>query len=123
MIIEKEIESHTVDDGIGAYLDAKFRSIAAIEKYPRFFNNPKHLEKVDKVKSIVENFFRIKKGVYVNQRGNGGKPMTAIKVADPIFPNSLSHYEKQRLYYKPLEEMGVEVVYAKGTNSWIYRVR
>jgi hypothetical protein len=49
--------------------------------------------------------------------------MTVIKVAEPKFPNTLPTKTKERVYKEPLERLGVETVFAKGTNSYLYRIK
>lgn len=123
MLNVKVIESKEADDNVGAYIDSRIRSFNAIEAHPDFFNDKDHKAKVDEVAKIVKSFFRVHNGVYVSQRGNRGKPFTAVKVSRPQFPNKMTVAEKNLCYYKPLARLGVEVVFASGTNSWIYRVR
>lgn len=117
-----EIETTETTDPVYASINAKFRNIEAIDEYKGFFMDPEHIDKVDRVKEIVDSFFKVKKAIYINQRPNGGKPMTVIKVEDPIFPNSMKRADRERLYYKPLEDLGVKLVYAKGTKSWLHRI-
>ena len=123
MLIVKTIESKEADDNVGAYIDARIRSKDAVTKYSEFFLNRDHKAKVDEVSSIIKNFFKVHNGIYVTQRSNRGNPFTAIKVNRPVFPNGMPNSLKTTTYYKPLEDLGVEVIYAAGTNSWIYRVR
>jgi hypothetical protein len=122
MISEKNIETTEAEDKKFAVLDSIRRELEAREKYAEFFENPDHIAKVEAVKLIVKKFFRINNGMYVNSRPNRGKPVTVVKIASPVFPNGLSKADKENSYYAPLAEMGVDIRYAKGTNSWLYRV-
>lgn len=121
--METEIESHPTANRLFAVLDCKQREQDALDRYGEFFEDPAHVAKIEAVKSIVDRFFRIKKGLYVNHRPNRGHPMTVIKVDDPVFPNTIRQADRQTMYYKPLKDLGVEIVYSKGTNSWLYRIR
>lgn len=90
-----------------------------------FFNDPDHIDRVEKTKSIVKGFFNDAK-VYVNQRGLGSRsksPFTVVKVEKPLFPNRLTQQEKQDRFYKPLNDLNVEIVFAKGSDSYLFRIR
>lgn len=123
MIEVKEINSVIPEDGVAAYIDAKVRSNFAARDNPDFFLDPDHIAKVNEVKAIVDRFFRIKKNIYVNHRANRGNPFTTVKVDNPQFPNSLTQSAKNVTYYKPLEKLGVEIVFSKSTNSYLYHVK
>lgn len=123
MLIINTIESKESEDGVHAYIDSRLRSRDAIDAKPEFFLDKNHLAKVYEVSAIMKNFFKVHNGMYISQRLNRGKPFTAVKMNNPIFPNGMSTAEKTRLFYKPLEMLGVEVVFAAGTNSWICRVK
>ena len=105
-----------------AVVDAKVRSQQAAERNPAFFNSRQHQAKIAAVCDIVEGFFKIKKGVYVNHRENRGKPFTTVKVDNPAFPN-VSRAKKQSSYLDPLRALGVEIVFSARTNSYIFHVR
>lgn len=123
MLQEETIEKSST--GYWGRTDCEDRSEMALEKFPLFFNDSAHISKVEQVLRIVENFFRIKKGVYINRRigTNKSGPFTAIKVDNPVFPNAMKQIEKNKLFYDPLDALGVTAVYNKGTNSYIFHVR
>ena len=105
-----------------ATLDANIRSQEAEELHPAFFNDPAHIDRVEQVKQIVKNFFT-GSTVYVNKRGLGNRrPFTVIKVERPTFPNYLSKKDKDNRFYKPLAAINVRPMFAKGTDSYLFRV-
>ena len=106
---------------LGAAVDAEQRSKAAYKAHMSFFNSPTHAAKIEEVLDIVDSFFEVKNAVYVNHREGKGKPFTTIKVDRPKFPA----YSSKRIdeeYRNPLKELGVEIVFSKGTNSYLYRI-
>jgi hypothetical protein len=106
-----------------AKADSKQRSAEAKELYPHLFENPVHIERIDSVVSILENFFKMNKGIYINHRANAGKKsFTTVKIASPIFPNNLNKEQKEKLYYEPLKKLGVEVKRNDVTNSLLFRI-
>ena len=106
-----------------AALDAVSRSREAYEQHQDFFDDPDHEDRVAKTKAIVKSFFNNGK-VYVNRRGLGRtKPFTVVKMEQPLFPNQLSKQEKEDRFYKPLKDLGVEIVFAKGSNSYLFRIK
>lgn len=105
-----------------AVKDALLKSADAIRENPKFFNDPQHQDRVAQVQAIVENFFPVCKGVYVNQRANRGNPFTVVKVDSPAWPR-MSARQTEAVYRKPLRDLGVEIVFSARTNSYIYRVR
>lgn len=122
MIQEETIEKAST--GFWGRNDCEDRSQMAIEKFPNFFNDSDHISRTEQVLGIVTDFFKIKKGVYVNQRVGTKKsgPFTAIKIDDPVFPNSMKKSEKDDAFYTPLENLGVKIVYNKGTNSYLFHI-
>jgi len=85
------------------------------------FQRAEHLIKLEKVQDIVKSFFKVYKGLYVNHRVNKGKSFSVIKVDIRRFP-VLSYSVKTATYYNPLKDLGVEVVFSKRTNSYLYRI-
>lgn len=106
-------------------VDCEDRCQMAIERFPLFFGDPAHEAKVEQVLSIVKNFFKVSKGLYVNRRVGTSKsgPFTAVKIDNPVFPNSLKNKEKIDLYYEPLKQLGVKIVFNRASNSYLYHVR
>jgi hypothetical protein len=104
-----------------AAIDAKERSNAALEEHRDFFESPAHQEKIRQVCVIVEGFFRDYRQIYVTHRDNRGRPFTSVKVEGPLWP-SVSTQVKQQLYLDPLHRLGVEIIWSKSTNSYLYRI-
>jgi len=115
------VTSRRASNAMGAAIDAQNRVANALANVPEL-SDLDHLEKVDMVYEIVENFFPIHKEMYTTPRENGKKPFTSVKIESPRFPATMSYAEKQRTYYQPLADLGVEPKYYKNTNSWQYRV-
>ncbi len=116
----KTIRSHKASSPSGAVIDALQRSAKALDNMPDAFTH-EHLAVVDEVRAIVDSFFRVKNGIYVNHRVNRGKPFSVVKVDRPMFPR-VSHATKQKTWREPLEALGVEIVFSKGTNSYLFRI-
>lgn len=123
--VDKELETNVVVGFSGARkaaIDAQMRSKRAEEIHEDFFADPNHWHRVEQTKNIVKKFFKC--SVYVNQRGLGRtKPFTVVKVERPLFPNHLTKAQKDAMLYDPLKAIGVEVVFAKGSNSYLFRVK
>lgn len=103
--------------------DVAERSIRAHNRYPTFFNSPEHIKRVARVHAIVDEFFKTRRAVYENDREGRHGPFTVIKVERPVFPNHLPKAERDRLFHDPLRELGVEVKFSTGTNSWLFHVK
>lgn len=104
-----------------AAIDAQERNRIALANN-KFFGTKQHQSKVDAVQGIVDGFFKAHGGVYVNHRENRGKPFTTVKVTKPQFP-AVSQKRKQSEYLDPLRALGVEIVFSKQTNSYLFHVR
>ena len=120
---EKTITGNRAINAKFAAFDAKDKSVKALDKHMDFFSRPEHIATVEAVSKIVQDFFKIKKGFYVTPRGGKNSPMTVVKVEDPVFPNIMPQAERRERFYNPLEALGVEIVYSKGSNSYLFRVR
>ena len=81
---EKKLNIWASVNRLGAWLDAKDKNAEAVKMYPDFIQKSSHLDKIYKVKKILETFFNYP-DIYVNHRINKGKPFTAIKVDHPYF--------------------------------------
>lgn len=119
---ERIIESNPSHNPRWAVADARERSNNAFEQNRSFFASRQHQAKIAAVQDIVNGFFRVKKGVYVNHRDNRGRPFTTVKVDDPVFPN-VSQRKKNESFYDPLTALGVEILRSNRTNSYILHVR
>ena len=115
----KTIETRRASNPVGAFINARENNLKASEM--AVFQREEHLIKLEKVQDIVKSFFKVYKGLYVNHRVNKGKSFSVIKVDNPQFPH-LSYSVKTATYYNPLKDLGVEVVFSKRTNSYLYRI-
>jgi hypothetical protein len=106
---------------VAAVIDVQARSADALAKYPKFFNNPQHRAKVAAVTELLEDFFVVRKNIYVNQREGRGRPFTVIKVDHPQWPR-MKAADVTRVYREPLAKLGVEIVFSARTNSYLYRI-
>lgn len=125
---EHEIETNVTYNFYAARtaaIDAEHRCKKAAEQHEDFFNDPLHCDRVEKTKAVVKAFWPGVK-LYVNQRGLGThskRPFTVVKVERPLFPNHLTQAQKDAMLYDPLKALNVEVVFAKGSNSYLFRIR
>lgn len=122
---DREIETNTLNSFYGAKhaaIDAERRCKIAKDTHDAFFNDPQHIARVEQTKAIVKKFFNGAK-VYVNERGINRKPFTVIKVERPLFPNHLTQKEKDATLYSPLKALEVEIVFAKGSDSYLFRIK
>lgn len=103
-------------------LDAAHRSRLAEQANPDFFDDPEHQDRVAQTQAIVSAFFG-GATTYVNQRGLGRAPFTVVKVERPLFPNRLTRQQKEAQLYGPLRELNVEIRFAKGSDSYLFRIR
>ena len=125
ILAEREIETNTTFGFYAAKwaaMDAEDRCRQAKELHEDFFSDPVHIDRVEKTKAIVKSFFN-GAHIYVNERGINRKPFTVVKVEKPMFPNQLSQQDKDVKLYTPLAALGVEVVFAKGSNSYLFRIK
>jgi hypothetical protein len=81
---DKKINIRASINRLGAWLDAKDKNAEAIRTYPDFVTKSDHLDKINRVKQILERFFN-DPDIYINHRINRGRPFTAIKVNHPYF--------------------------------------
>jgi hypothetical protein len=102
----KTIENEAAPNPVWAKLDAADRSAEALRQYP-VMDETEHQSTVLEVFGIVDSFFPVKKGIYINHRVNRGKPFTVVKVEQPRFP-SMSFARKQ--------------VEFRHTNSYLFRI-
>lgn len=103
--------------------DVADRATRARNRYPDFFASPEHQRRVQAVHAIVDEFFKVRRAVYENDRVGQGRPFTVIKVERPVFPNTLPRAERDRLFHTPLKELGVTVKFSTGTNSYLLHVK
>ena len=103
------------------FADLDVNQAQALQEHANFFESPAHQQKIDQVREIVENFFTVCKRIYVNHRANRGKPFTVVKVEKPQFPR-MKQSEIDLVYREPLKALGVEIVYSKASNSYLFRI-
>lgn len=104
------------------FADLRENQAQALRDHADFFSSAAHEQKVAQVYAIVDVFFRVRKGMYVNHRANRGAPLTVIKVEHPEFPR-MSVKQMDAQYCEPLRSLGVEIVFSKISNSYLFRVR
>lgn len=123
--ILKDIEeSNVTSSNIGylAYLDAMDRSQKALEDFPHFFDEA-HLSRVSQIVSICNQFFPVKKDIYVNHRTGHNKPFSVVKVDQPLFPK-ISLSRKSQEFRKPIEALGGTFKkVTKGSNGILIHVK
>lgn len=117
----KTINMGTHQTSQHVFANLQTREAQALDAHAEFFSQPEHQHKVSQVIDIVDNFFPVRKALYVNHRSNRGKPFTVIKVERPQFPRMKSQIV-EALYRKPLADLKVEVVFSANTLSYLYRV-
>lgn len=120
--IESRLPAHDYRIAKSWALDAERRGRIAQQANQAFFDDPAHIDRVEQTKAIVKKFFNDPR-VYVNQRGINRKPFTVVKVEKPLFPNHLTQAQKEAMLYGPLAQLEVEVVFAKGSNSYLFRIK
>jgi hypothetical protein len=103
------------------FADLNENQAQALTQHADFFESDAHQQKIDQVRDIVENFFTVCKSIYVNHRANRGKPFTVVKVEKPQFPRMKQH-EIDVCYREPLKALGVEIVFSKASNSYLFRI-
>lgn len=104
------------------FADLRENQAQALDAHADFFESDAHQQKVAQVQQIVDTFFQVRKGVYVNHRANRGAPFTVVKVDNPQFPR-MSQKQMDAQYREPLKALGVEIVFSKASNSYLFRVR
>jgi len=126
MYMERDSEQRVINTGFSphagwAVRDVEQRNRAALRAHEQFFLNHEHQDKIQAVLRIVKGFFTVRKDVFVNHRVGQGKPFTVVKVSSPAWP-ACSAARADREYRKPLQELGVEIVFSRATNSYLYRI-
>ena len=114
------INMHKANNGYAAHIDAIVRSQDAFINYPDKFTD-EHCAVVEEVREIVDSFFTVKCNLFVNHRANRGKCFSVIKVDRPQFPRMNTEIKKA-VFYEPLAALGVEIVFSKNTNSYLFRI-
>jgi hypothetical protein len=104
------------------FADLRENQAQALREHRAFFTSDAHVDKVAQVQAIVDNFFTVRKNLYVNHRVNGGAPFTVVKVEQPQFPR-MSQKQIDAHYRDPLKALGVEIVFSSRSNSYLFRVR
>ena len=104
------------------FADLRVNQAQALTDHATFFGSNAHQHKVAQVQQIVSTFFKVRKGMYVNHRANCGSPFTVVKVDNPEFPR-MSAKQIDAQYREPLRALGVEILFSKASNSYLFRVR
>lgn len=98
-------------NGLGAYLNATYRSEEAGEKHHKLFDTDAHIDRINAVSDIIKDFFGHRPNYYT-KRGLGSRtPFEAVKVSDAgIKLRRTSLADKNAKLYGPLLALGkVEV--------------
>ena len=123
---EREIETrpcaYSYDQRRAWAQDVQRRGQIAQQLNADFFADPLHHDRVERTQAIVSAFFNGAK-LYVNQRGINRRPFTVVKVERPLFPNHLTRQQREDQLYGPLRALNVEVVFARGSDSYLFRIR
>ena len=118
---ERTINVPRACNAAAAVRDVNRRSADAARSHSDFFSNPEHQDRVTQVQRIVNGFFTVRKGMYINFRAGHGKPFTVVKVDNPEFPR-VPRKQIEEQYRAPLRELDVEIVFSKQTNSYLFRI-
>ena len=98
-------EASSPTQSLGWYIDAITRSEEAIRNNPKVFLDQNMLDRVDRVKDAMINFFDIcDSDIYVTARQNRSNPFYSVKPSNHNF-GLKSRQEKKEQLYKPIEEM------------------
>lgn len=103
LVQEDTINSRKVTNGLGAYLNATYRSEEAAEQHPTFFDTDAHVDRINAVSDIIKDFFGHRPNYYT-KRGIGSRtPFEAVKVSDAgIKLKRTSLADKNAKLYGPL---------------------
>lgn len=115
----------------GSYEDKRFaawdadrNSLQAIEKFPEYFTDPDHQDKIDRLVQIIEDVFMFDK-MYINQREKHPKtkePFSVVKISKPGM-KTIGDVQTNRRYYDPINALGgIEFVINKGTGGLSWRI-
>jgi hypothetical protein len=120
-IANHTIETEAAPNPRAAAIDAANRSREAESVHAAFFNSRDHQHKIAVALDVVDNFFRVRKGVYVNHRVGRKQPFTVVKVDNPNWPR-VSNRRADQEWRQPLAAIGAETVFSKRTNSYLIRI-
>lgn len=122
--IDETIEHHAAQCGWISKDDCVKRSAEALEANPAFFTSTDHQATVGAVYSIVHDFFPKHKGIFINHRIGTKKsgPFSVVKVHKPVFPN-LKPEQKDTMFYEPLKNLGVKIVFNSTTNGYLFHIK
>lgn len=104
-----------------AVRDVEQRNNAALRAHPAFFQDLAHQQRMREVLRVVRGFFTVHKDIFVNHRVGQGRPFTVVKVSSPSWPRC-SAARAEAEYREPLRELGVEIVFSRATNSYLFRI-
>lgn len=118
----KVLKGEHVQSHARVFADLRDNQALALKQHDKFFNSAAHQDKIAQVQQIVDAFFPVRKGMYVNHRANRGAPFTVVKVDNPEFPR-MSKAQIDTQYREPLRALGVEIIFSARSNSYLFRVR
>lgn len=108
MLVQEDLNTtHKVGDGLGAYLNANYRSEEANEKHRDFFDTDTHVDRVCAVSDIIKDFFGHRPDYYTKRGLGNRKPFEAVKVCDAHFALKRAKLaDKNDKLYGPLLALG-----------------
>ena len=108
MLVQEDLtNARKMGNGLGAYLNANYRSEEANEKHGKLFDTDTHVERVCAVSDIIKDFFGHRPNYYT-KRGLGNRtPFEAVKVCDAHLKLKRTTLdEKNAKLYGPLLALG-----------------
>ncbi len=107
LVQEDTVNARKAANGLGAYLNASYRSEEANDKHSKLFDTDAHVDRVCAVSDIIKDFFGHRPNYYT-KRGLGSRtPFEAIKVSDAgIKLKRTSLADKNAKLYGPLLALG-----------------
>lgn len=108
MLVQEDLNTtRKMGNGLGAYLNANYRSDEAAEQHPAFFDTDTHVDRVCAVSDIIKDFFGHRPNYYTKRGLNRKKPFEAVKVCDAHFKLKRTKLEdKNAKLYGPLLALG-----------------
>lgn len=108
LLVQEDLNTtHTVQNSLGAYLDAIYRGNEAAGQHKEFFDTDTHVDRVCAVSDIIKDFFGHRPDYYTKRGLNRKKPFEAVKVCDAQFALKRAKLaEKNAKLYGPLLALG-----------------
>lgn len=120
---EITINSQTTEDSrqaLGAFLHSQQRARQALASNSSFFQDPAHIARVAAVRAAGDAFFKVKKAVYEDPRGNRGKkPFTTVTFYKPDWTAKMQ--AEKKAFHNALDSIG-NVEYGNAADGYFIRV-